>query len=236
MYEKLNKRVTLLWDLDGTLLTTRGSGAPAFQKALEEISSSVVNFERKKYAGWTDHQIAHHHLKELRSVSELEASVEAALQLYAQLLTKSLTDRNTSQIDNVEEKLQFLRLQYKEFDHHVLTGNTFPCAIIKLKACGLYEHFKESRFFCSQRVAHRSEIAIRAKAELASSQTQLIIVGDTLRDIECGIKANIPVIAVNPSLMSSLALQEVDYNSRLIRFINNDWRVDELREAIFELV
>lgn len=78
----------VLFDIDGTLLNSGGSGRAATRLALEEVFGTPGAADTIAFAGKTDWQIA---LEALEPAGVSHAEIEARLHLYNEVVTRHLT-------------------------------------------------------------------------------------------------------------------------------------------------
>jgi phosphoglycolate phosphatase-like HAD superfamily hydrolase len=183
---------TLLWDIDGTLLTTNGAGVAPFKRAIEAKKGTDIHFSREDYAGLTDHQIANLHLKHLSLSENYSEVLNGVVEAYVGGLEQVLVTNPAQPFPGIIPVLSQLS-QDDKFQLAVVTGNCVRGAFAKLKSAKLFHFFKEENIFCSTGLHSRSEIVFRAIVNLKLSVGNAVVVGDTLRDVEgareCGLKS-----------------------------------------------
>jgi phosphoglycolate phosphatase len=128
----------VLWDVDGTLISTDGMGAAAFDRALEQVIGTAPA-SRILMSGKTDPQIALEYL----TVMAVEGAdgrlpaVLAALEAHLATVADVLAERGGTH-PGVPELLA--RLAATDGVHQtLLTGNTMANAVVKVSAFGLQE-------------------------------------------------------------------------------------------------
>ena len=57
-WQKVNNLINLIWDIDGTLLNTKGLGAGPFCDAFTHHTGKGAIIDKKKLSGFTDYEIA----------------------------------------------------------------------------------------------------------------------------------------------------------------------------------
>ena len=199
----------LLWDIDGTLLTTGRAGIFALEDAASEVVGKRVELADLKTAGLTDRQIAANILQ-LYGISPDLAKIEQLLQLYGEYLPASLPRRQGGVLQGVREILDQLHLRTDAISF-LLTGNIAAGARAKLAYYGLDSYFIGGAF--SDETGDRSQIARNAKA-MAEKQVgtippeKLYVIGDTPHDIHCGQAIAARVVAVASGSYSVEALEK----------------------------
>ncbi len=200
---KFNTRSYLrlvLFDIDGTLITTNGVAKKTFAEALEKLFS-VPNAAREyDFAGKTDQQI----FQDIMSAAGLdEASIEraqeSALNTFLDMLEQRITNDAVTVLPGVRELLDALSLE-STVTLGLLTGNMLRGARIKLTPPGLMQYFSFGAFgsdapqrhalpsIAVERAYHRTGYLFREK--------EIVVIGDTPHDIECGRHLNVRTVAV----------------------------------------
>lgn len=183
----------ILWDVDGTLLTTDGIAAEAMRAAMRQVVGPAAPMERTSYAGKTDWLIIRESFPSMggdviaERLHEFAAAYLAGLELQrAALVARSRV------FPGVSVLLEALRTAARQAP---LTGNIAAAAKIKLECTGLLplldiaagaygdDHFDRSALVpvAAGRASERYGREFRG--------AQIVIVGDTPNDIACG-KAN----------------------------------------------
>lgn len=182
----------LLFDIDGTLLSTEGAARRAFHHALIEVYGTTGPIDRHAFNGKTDPQIA----RELLTLAGLSAAdIDAKLHLlfdtYLGRLEKevSATDHATRVYPGVRELLDALA-DRDDVVLALLTGNISRGAELKLGSAGLKDYFAFGAFGsdCEERPG-LPPVAVKRARELTGREfrgTDIVVIGDTPYDIRCG--------------------------------------------------
>jgi phosphoglycolate phosphatase-like HAD superfamily hydrolase len=192
----------ILFDIDGTLLSSAGAGRRAMEWALR-VHFGSSGAPAYRYDGKTDRQIVR---DQMRAVGVADGDIDARLpsveRTYLEQLTLELaapTIRVTSYV-GVFELLDALRPRADRV-LGLLTGNIEAGATVKLRAAGIDPaQFRVTAFGSDHEI--RSELPAiaqaRARAQLGLDLAgeRLIIVGDTPSDIACGRPVGARAIAV----------------------------------------
>jgi phosphoglycolate phosphatase-like HAD superfamily hydrolase len=182
----------LLWDIDGTLLTTARAGVFALEEAAEELgATTAVDLQALRTAGLTDAEVAALCLRESGLPDDPE-TVSRFLRAYEQRLPGALHRRAGHVMPGVREVLDDLAGR-DDVVSLLLTGNTPNGARAKLAHYDLARYFERGAF--CEAGEPREEIAARA-AELAGPGAKLVVVGDTPHDIRCARAVGSRVLAV----------------------------------------
>lgn len=187
----------LLWDIDGTLLTTGRAGLFALEGAVESVCGVRLDLATVTTAGLTDVDIAWRLLEQAGVESNAERA-SALLRAYEARLPAALPRRAGRVMPNVREILEALEGR-RDVVSMLLTGNTRAGARAKLCHYGLDRFFADGAFAESAR--DRESIA-RAALDLVASRVgalapeDIVVIGDTPHDIRCGKAIGARVLAV----------------------------------------
>jgi phosphoglycolate phosphatase len=187
--------VALLWDIDGTLLTTARAGVFALEAAAEEILGAEAALKELHTAGLTDASIAEMIVERFGGGPDPDRA-ESLLRAYERELPAALPRRTGQVMPGVLEILEDLR-EEPGVVSLLLTGNTPAGARAKLTHYGLWDHIAEGGMCTGP--GPRTEIAERAKAmaqEQLGGEPRLYVIGDTTHDIACGKDIGAYTIAV----------------------------------------
>lgn len=218
----------LLWDIDGTLLTTRGAGVIPFSKALSEIKGESIQINRLECSGLTDYQIAHRYLKGDVNNPEYFKNIDIALQNYTQQLESNLKDRPALSLPGIHKLLMNLESD-KNFILAVVTGNCKRGAFIKLKSAQLDCFFDSKFVFTATDLTERATIVERALAAFEQIDCEAFVIGDTIHDIE----------AAKRNSINSIIFETVDFTISALashspeHLIKREWEIHEFMQ-IFE--
>ena len=200
----------LLWDIDGTLITTGAAGQQAIIRATAERFGGNGDLDGVEIAGRTDTGIARQILqKYCASISD--ENVRSFLDLYVRLLAEELPRRQGRVLPGVLELLERSARQ-TETTLGLLTGNLKRGAKLKL------EHYKLWRFFAfgafSDDHHDRNELGGFALSRALEGTginftgPQIDVIGDTGHDIACGKAFGARTIAVATGSWSREQLAE----------------------------
>lgn len=205
-------RHVLLWDVDGTLLTTARAGVFALEEAAREVLGGEQDFSRLATAGLTDAEVVELCIRTAGQDPSPE-TVEAFLRAYERYLPDRLHWRAGSVLPGVIEILDDLAAR-PEAVSLLLTGNTPAGARAKLRHYGLWDYFAGGAF--CESMEPREPIARRALAlaeELLGPEAVddgVFVIGDTPADVRVGkaIGARTVAVASGPSPLAELEASE----------------------------
>ncbi|MEF3272978.1 MAG: HAD hydrolase-like protein [Chloroflexus sp.] len=206
----------VLWDVDGTLLSTDGIAANAMRTALRRLVGPEIRIERTSYAGKTDWQIVRESLPALAEET-IQAQLREFIALYVAELTaqrEALIARSTVFTGVVEALRALAAVAYQA----PLTGNVAAAARIKLECTGLLPWldieagaYGDDHF---DRLALPPIAVARAQNRYQRMFTpaEVVIIGDTPRDIACGraFGARTVAVATGPFTLNELAEHHPD--------------------------
>jgi phosphoglycolate phosphatase len=205
----------VLFDIDGTLLSTQGAGARAFRRAMLEVYRETGPIDEYEFHGRTDPQIAR---ELLRLAGFDDASIDPRLpdlwDAYLRELEVELArpESGTRVLAGVPALLDALR---ETGDHLValLTGNIEPGARAKLGAAGLWERFDFGAYGSDHERRDRlPAVAVRRARErtgLDFRGRDIVIIGDTPFDVSCGRSLGVWAVAVATGKHTPRELQDV---------------------------
>jgi phosphoglycolate phosphatase len=192
----------VLFDIDGTILLTGGAGKRAMDRALLEVFGSSGPNDHP-FGGKTDPQI----VRELMRIEghedlHIDSRMSELLDRYVSYLGQEL-DADPSKIETMPGIHELLDALETRDDAIVglLTGNLIAGARTKLRAVGIDFHRFKVGAFGSDHEARGELPAVaqrRAREELGVdvSGCDVIVIGDTPADIQCGQSIGARAIAV----------------------------------------
>ena len=202
----------ILWDIDGTLLYSGGVAGEAMRAAMQRVYGSVSTEARHSYAGKTDRQIILETFAE-RTHDDLISTIDHFTTTYIEELAGRRDDflARCRVLEGVVPTLEYLATA--GVVQSVLTGNLQPIAKIKLDLMAL------SRFLDLDIGAYgsdhhrRTELVPIAAARAAQrygrifAGTDVVVIGDTPHDIDCGRAGGARTVAVATGPFSADALR-----------------------------
>lgn len=219
----------LLFDIDGTLLRCGPQVRPLFLDALESVFGVCDSLEGFDFGGRTDPSIV---LELVRSTGQSEESILQRLpevqRRYLANLEAGLERRRMQLLPGVAHLLQRL-IGRPDVLLGLLTGNWQQGASIKLSRFDLNRFFRFGAF--GDDAIERRElvpVAMHRAAALrgdAFRPEDVLIIGDTLRDVDCAQAAGIPCLAVATGFTKAEHLAEA----------GADWVFNDLEEASREM-
>ena len=194
----MKKQRLLLWDIDGTLISTGAAGQRAIALATAERFGGSGDLEGVEIAGRTDISIAHQILAKYGEPLTAE-NMKSFLELYLELLADELPRSQGRVMPGVLELLERAE-DRPDTILGLLTGNLRRGAQLKL------EHYQLWHFFVLGAFADdhhdRNELGafaltrVRERCEGEFLPAQVDVIGDTGHDINCGKAFGARTIAI----------------------------------------
>ncbi len=200
----------LLWDIDGTLLSTGGAGRRAMERAFARYAGRPDACESFSFAGMTDRAILRAGLDALgREVTE--GAIDALLAIYVELLAEEMSLADETRVHHGVVEALDAAARRARCAVGLGTGNVRAGAQAKLTRVGIYERFAFGGFGCDHE--RRDELlrigATRGAARLAAplEACRVVVIGDTPKDIAAAqaIGAESIAVATGPYALAALA-------------------------------
>ena len=190
----------VLFDIDGTILQSNGAGRRAMLTALREVFGTPGP-EDHRYDGKTDPQIVREVMRlEGHHDAHIDERMDMLMSLYLSRLEHELQHVDTLVHPGIFELLATLEGR-KDTVLGLLTGNLREGAYAKLRAAGIDPDLFRVGAFGSDHEQRPELPAVakrRAKDELGVDVEgeELVVIGDTPADIECGRSLGVRAIGV----------------------------------------
>ena len=179
----------LLFDIDGTLITSGGSGRRAMENAFHQLHGRPDAFESFSMGGMTDRAIVRKGL-EIIGVQATPESISAGIDAYLQHLA-----REVHRVDDATYRLHPGMREAVDTARERVgvavglgTGNVREGARIKLERVGIHDRFAFGGFGCDDE--NRVEL-IRSGARAGAAQLgvpleacRVVVIGDTPKDVD----------------------------------------------------
>jgi phosphoglycolate phosphatase-like HAD superfamily hydrolase len=197
----------LLFDVDGTLVTARGAGRRALARALEQVFGTAGAIGTYDLRGATDRAIVHDVMTQAGFAADaVYARLDDCFEAYARALAGEIGDGSgVVVLPGVAEVIRRL-------DGHagamlgLVTGNIEEGARIKLEPAGLWPYFRTGAFGSDDADRRRlpSLAARRAHALVGYPfrPDEVVVIGDTPRDVECARAFGAMAVAVASGMCS----------------------------------
>ncbi len=178
----------LLFDIDGTLVTTGGAGRRAISRAFEKLHGRLDACDTFSLSGMTDRAIVRKALG-IIGVDATAEAIDAIIDCYLSLLDE--------EVQKTEDRLYFVHAGMREAVAEARgrsgvavglgTGNVREGARVKLQRVGIYDQFAFGGFGCD----HEDRVELichgaRSGARLLDAPLEacrVVVIGDTPKDV-----------------------------------------------------
>ncbi|MHB8839314.1 MAG: HAD family hydrolase [Gemmatimonadaceae bacterium] len=218
----------VLFDIDGTLLASGGVGRRAMEGALM-VHFGTIGPTHYRYDGKTDKQIARESMRMAGfSDADIDTRMQALLDDYLARLGHVVAsgDHGVRVHLGIAELLDALEAR-ADVVLGLLTGNIAAGAALKLGAAGLaVERFRVGAFGSDHE--HRPALPAIAKRRAEAllgcgvEGEQVVIIGDTPADVECGREIGARAVAVATGHFTTADLAAYDPHAVFEDFTNLD--------------
>lgn len=197
----MSDRRLLLFDVDGTLVSTDGAGRRALGRALQAVFGTTGSLDGYDLRGKTDPRIVLDVLEAVGLDREVvRARLDDCFDAYARALAGEIgSGRPVRTLPGIEELVRRLHGR-SDVVLGLVTGNIEAGARIKLEPTGLWPHFRTGAFGSDH--ADRRQLpslaARRARALTGHvfAPGQVLVIGDTPWDVDCARSFGARAIAV----------------------------------------
>lgn len=194
----MSDRRLLLFDIDGTLITSGGAGESALRDAMKTRFGIDEDLGGILLAGATDKKIAVAMLEKNRLAPTPE-NITALLDEYLAHLETRMPRHDGRVLPGMIELLEVLAKR-EEAVLALLTGNVVRGAEIKLTHYGVWHHFEFGAFADDHHDRNELGKFARARAHdrhgIEFPPERIFVIGDTPRDIECGRAIGAKTVAI----------------------------------------
>ncbi len=201
----------VLFDIDGTLISTGGAGAIAWRRAFQDLHGTPLDIREVTESGMTDPEVGQVALRSILGRDPSPRELAAAMGHYLRHLSGAVEEAEGYRVmAGIEELLE--RLVDGGHLLGLTTGNVEAAAHIKLARAQLNRFFSFGGYGSdSKERIELTRCALR-RAQLVSGGTlsagASISVGDTPRDVVAGHGAQIEVVGVATGNFSVAELRE----------------------------
>jgi phosphoglycolate phosphatase-like HAD superfamily hydrolase len=194
------KPTVLLFDIDGTLITTGGAGRRAITRAFETVYGRPDACDDFSFSGMTDRAIVRLGLDAI-GVTVSSATIDEVIGSYLRLL-----DEEVARVDEAQYRVHQGMHEAIAAGHAngcavgLGTGNVERGAMTKLRRVGLHDRFNFGGFGDDHEL--RPELirrgAERGAAKLGKSldAVRVVVIGDTPKDIDAARAIGAECVAV----------------------------------------
>jgi phosphoglycolate phosphatase-like HAD superfamily hydrolase len=191
----------VLFDIDGTLITSRGAGRRAMRIAFERVFGTAGGIDRYDLRGRTDTRIVHDVMgAEGWEPARVSERLDDFFEAYLGGLVAEIGDgQGVMMLPGVAEVVERLA-ESSEVALGLVTGNIEQGARIKLQPTGLWPRFRVGAYGSDHMDRRRLPplAARRAHALLGREfpPTDVVVIGDTPHDVDCARACGAVAVAV----------------------------------------
>lgn len=214
----MTKRL-ILWDIDGTLLHTRGAGRRSTHDAMVEVFGTASTLETHVFGGKTDWftlaELLRDHGLTAEDIGHAMPRYEEAV---ARHLRRCIDPTQSEACPGALEAVAALRADADNTLLGIVTGNCASTAPIKLEAAGFDPTWFPVGAFGSEAIERDDLPALALQRAIAYSGWKLTpadvtVIGDTVADIACAraLGARVIVVATGHSTREALIAAQPDH-------------------------
>ncbi|WP_196217876.1 HAD family hydrolase [Streptomyces blattellae] len=184
----------VLWDIDHTLMATRGFGGELWAQAFRQVTGVVLR-EQVSVTGSTERVILREtaRLHDIRYRDDLFTRFADALGALHVRRAAELRERGHA-LPGAAAVLA--ALEDRGVRQSVVTGNIRQAAEVKLATFGLDGYMRLDEGAYAEDGEGRPELLCAALKRSATSPSDAVFLGDTLADVAGGLEAGVRVVAV----------------------------------------
>ena len=224
----------VLFDIDGTLLRSRGVGLRAMEEALFELHGVPVDGSTIKSGGRLDHHIFLE-MSEMHDLPVHEDALKAFQEAYVARMAHAFDMESWSYSLPGAHELTKAVHEHSEMTSAIMTGNIEPTSWMKIQDAGFSKEWFEFGVFGDEAATRRELTPIaRARHEdrrgRAIAPSQVVVIGDTEHDIDCARHSGCRSIAVASGMTSletleahepDLLLPSLDDTTTILHWLEN---------------
>jgi phosphoglycolate phosphatase len=188
----------VLFDIDGTLISSGGAGKAALEMALAEEFGIHHLIEKLQLSGRTDRAIVAD-LFRLHALADTPANLQRLIAAYLRHLPECLALYHGRVLPGIAALLEELSRR-EDVAVGLLTGNVRAGAKVKLGHFGLYDYFAFGGFgdlhLDRDEVAREALVEVERRFNGRHAPERIWVVGDTPLDIRCARAIGARAVAV----------------------------------------
>jgi phosphoglycolate phosphatase len=221
----MEKPLAILFDIDGTLITTGGAGTVAWRMAFEDLYGIPADIGRYTDAGMTDPEVGRLTFRHVIGRDPRPQEIAALIRRRTARLPQAVAESTGYKVlDGVPEALE--QLSRAGFLLGLTTGGVKAAAHIKLARAGLDHYFCFGGYGSdsSDRAKLTRKAIERAGAILGGpvDPQRVLVVGDTSLDIE----------AAHAAGAISVGVASGHFDEEALRAAGANYVLGSLREAL----
>jgi len=203
--------IAVLFDIDGTLISTGGAGAKSWKWAFEQVVGIPADIGQYTDAGWTDPEVARGTFKQVMNREPTRQEMAALISAYLSIIPDNVqASEGYKVLDGVYELLP--ELVAKGVLLGLTTGGTEGAAHVKLGRAQLNKYFafggygsdSPDRVELTKKAIERGGCLTGEPLDPAD----VLVVGDTPRDVKAALGAGAVPVGVASHKHSEADLRE----------------------------
>lgn len=198
----------LLFDIDGTLLISKGAGRRSMQRAFRQMTGKEdFTTDGVDFSGRTDPEIVKDiFVRNGFSAEDASSWLSDALEAYVEAFQEGYTPDDFIALPGVPSLIEKLH-ETPDVQLAILTGNLETTAYLKLQSIGVDRYFPFGAFSSDHADRYQlPRIAVKRAYDhtgRAFNGKNVVIIGDTRHDILCGRDIDVFAVAVSTGHYSS---------------------------------
>lgn len=192
------KSTLLLFDIDGTLLSSGGAGEHSLRLALQDWFGNADALSGVEIAGRTDGAIVRQ-LFALHGVEPTPEKITGFFDCYLQHLSRQLPAVSGRLLPGIVELLEILKTR-TDVAIALLTGNLCRGAELKLAHYGIWHYFEFGAYADDHHDRNQlAQVAARRALEkhgVSFAPERTFVLGDTPHDVACGRAIGAKTVAI----------------------------------------
>jgi len=194
-------KTLILFDIDGTLCHIRGAGREAKARTMLEFFGTDQGVREHVFGGKTDWQIMHELLTSYgHDTAQIESVITSFSTRMAEHMAEIIPSFPTEAVIGTHALVNTLRAN-PDVVLGIVTGNFAQTAPIKLQVCGFDPTWFVANAYGSESITRNTlpSLAIQRAREVTGYDFQpheVIVIGDTVADIDCARAAGAVAVAV----------------------------------------
>ena len=189
----------VLFDIDCTLIDSHGAGGRAILRAIKDVYEVEGELGDYSFHGRTDPGI----ISDLATLwgdgEPGDDLVDVCIARYVELLHDEIDGGEVETLPGIRELVTALAADRRALVG-LLTGNVLEGARLKLEPTGLYSLFKVGAYGSDSALRAELPAVAVARAEALDGRSyagkDIVVIGDTPADVECGASLGVTAIAV----------------------------------------
>ncbi|MCE9673938.1 haloacid dehalogenase-like hydrolase [Myxococcus stipitatus] len=217
----------LLFDIDGTLLTSGGAGRRAMDRAFEQLHGRRDACDSFHMSGMTDRAIVRKALR-IIGVEDTEAAIDAGIAAYLAHLADEVVKADAQRYrlyPGMREAVREARAR-PGFAVGLGTGNVREGARVKLERVNIYDQFDFGGFGCDHEdrvelIRHGARMGA-ASLGVPVADCRVVVIGDTPKDVDAALGIGAECIGVGTGTFTAEALLAAGAHAAFPDFTHHD--------------